>query len=144
MAHSVLVNTSDLVHVLFYEPQGGRGHPNVPYFEWEFHYVLVSGLSGMYTWSVFQRNSSVISTPHTGYGIVEYRYVVRLSVGTEAANYSDAPFDYVRLSDDLQTNRRQPNYYQALHGQSNLPGMPRRSSSSPTTTARRSTSASMT
>ena len=125
MAHTVLVNTSALVHVKFYEPPAARGHPNVPYFEWEFHYVLLSGLSGMYTWSVFSRNSSVVSRPHAGYGIVEYRYVVRLSIGTEAANYTDNPFDYVRISDALQTNRRQPNYYQALHGQSGLPGMPK-------------------
>ena len=126
MEHSVLVNTSQLVHVRFSEPANAtRGHPNVPYFEWEFHYVVVQGLTGMYTWSVFQRNSTVVPRAHAGYTIVEYRYVVRLSVGTEQRNYTDQPFDRVRISDALNTDRRQPNYYQALHGQSGLPGMPK-------------------
>ena len=97
----------------------------MPYFEWEFHYVVVADLSGMYTWSVFARNSTVDARAKEGYSIIEYRYVVRLSVGTERANYTDNPFDRVRISDALNTDRRQPNYYQALHGTSGLPGMPK-------------------
>ena len=127
MNFNVLVNTSELVHVSLTEPtpNATNGHPNFPYFVWEFHYVMVANVTGYYTWAVVTRDE-VVYPGVPDYDIVDFRYVIRMNHGTAAANYSDAPFDRVRISDWRQTDRLQPTYLGSMEGLSRpLPGAPK-------------------